>query len=81
MKTIFASKMILFQKTLELKNTIACYYGWQQSMALQGCVPSPQIWAIAQTVSNTLGLLLAKVLLTKVEATNYCLMCSLLQFL
>jgi hypothetical protein len=50
-------------------------------MALQGCVPSPQIWAIAQTVSNTLGLLLAKVLLTKVEATNYCLMCSLLQFL
>ncbi len=39
-KTQFASKVILFQLTLELKNQIAYYYAEQQSMAFQRCVPS-----------------------------------------
>jgi hypothetical protein len=78
---IFASKVILFQETLKLKNTITCYYGQQQSMVIQGCVPSPQVWDVAQTLYNTLRLLLTNVLLTKIEVIGYCLMCLLLQFL
>jgi len=39
--TRFASKVILFQKTLEFKHVIALCYGRQQSLALQGRVPSP----------------------------------------
>jgi hypothetical protein len=36
-------KSDLFQETLEFKNTIACCYGQQQSMALQGCVLNRQV--------------------------------------
>jgi hypothetical protein len=50
-------------------------------MALQGCVSSPRVWDVAQTLSNILGLLLTNVLLTKIEDIGYCLMCLLLQFL
>jgi hypothetical protein len=38
--TQFASKVNLFQLTLESKNQIAYYYAQQQSMAFQRCVPS-----------------------------------------
>jgi hypothetical protein len=50
-------------------------------MALQGCVLSPQVWAMASLVFGTLGLFLANVLLTKAEAIGYYLICLLLQFL
>jgi hypothetical protein len=43
--TCFVSKVILFQKTLELKHGTAFYYKRKQSLALQGCVPSPQVVA------------------------------------
>jgi len=56
-KTKFASKVILFQKTLEFKHTIALCYGQQQLLTFQGHVPSLQIWAIPQVVVNTLGLM------------------------
>jgi hypothetical protein len=39
---------------LEFKHTIALCYGQQQSLALQGHVPSPQVWDIAQVVVDTL---------------------------
>jgi DNA-binding PucR family transcriptional regulator len=55
-KTRFASKIILFQETLEFKHVIALCYGRQQSFALQAYVPSPQVWAIAQVVVDTLKL-------------------------
>jgi hypothetical protein len=51
--TCIASKVILFQKTLEFKHGIALCYKRQQSLALQGCVPSPEVWAIAQVATNT----------------------------
>jgi hypothetical protein len=51
--TCFASRVILFQKTLELKHGIAFCYKGQQSLALQGHVPSPQVWAIFQVVANS----------------------------
>jgi len=54
-KIKFTSKIIIFQKTLEFKYVIALYYGKQQSLTLQGCVPSLQVWAITQIVFNTLG--------------------------
>jgi hypothetical protein len=38
-KTKFASKVILFQKTLEFKHTIALCYGRQWWLAFQGHVP------------------------------------------
>jgi hypothetical protein len=34
---------------------IGLCYGNQQSLALQGRVPSPQVWAITQIIANTLG--------------------------
>jgi len=51
--TCFASRIILFQKTLEVKHGITLCYKRQQSLALQGRVPSPQVWAIAQVVANS----------------------------
>jgi hypothetical protein len=54
-KIKFTSKIVIFQNTLEFKHVIAFYYGKQQSLALQGCVPSLQVWAITQIVFNILG--------------------------
>jgi hypothetical protein len=53
--TCFASRVVLFQKTLELKHGITFCYKRQQSLALQGRVPSPQVWAIAQVAANRWG--------------------------
>jgi hypothetical protein len=39
---------------LVFKYTIALCYGQQQSLTLQGRVPSPQVWDIAQVVVDTL---------------------------
>ncbi len=39
---------------MEFKHTIALCYGQQLSLALQGHVPSPQVWDIAQVVVDTL---------------------------
>jgi hypothetical protein len=47
---LFCSK-----KTLEFKHIIAFCYGNQQSLAIQGHVPSPQVWAMAQIFTNILG--------------------------
>lgn len=55
-KTCFASKVVIFQETIEFKHAIVLCYGSQQSLALQGCVPNPQVWVVAQVVANTLGL-------------------------
>jgi hypothetical protein len=64
-KTRFASKVIWFQKTLEFKYTIALCYGQQQSLAFQSHVLSPQVWAIAQVVVNTLGLVVQQCMLNQ----------------
>jgi hypothetical protein len=42
-KTKFISIVIIFQETFEFKHVIALYHGRQQSLALKGHVPSPQI--------------------------------------
>ncbi len=55
MKTRFVSRIIWFQETLEFKHTIVLCHGRQQSLALQGHMPSPQVWAIVPIVVNTLG--------------------------
>jgi len=55
-KTCFASKVVLFQETIEFKHVIVLCYGSQQSLILQGHVPNPQVWVVAQVVANTLGL-------------------------
>jgi len=34
-------KVVIFQETLELKKTIACFYGQQQSTTLKGHVSNP----------------------------------------
>jgi hypothetical protein len=54
-KTHFASKIILFQKTLEYTNVINIYYT-QQSLALQVRVLGGLTWAIIQIVTETLNL-------------------------
>jgi hypothetical protein len=53
-KKKIASKVILFQDILKFKHVIVFYYGRQQSLALQGYVPSPQVWVIVKVVVNTL---------------------------
>ncbi len=65
MKIRFASKVILFQKTLEFKHVIALCYGRQQSLALQGHVPRPQDGAITQVVVDTLGLVVQQCVLNQ----------------
>jgi hypothetical protein len=40
---------------LEFKHIVAFCYESQHSLTLQGHVPSPQVWAIAQTIANILG--------------------------
>jgi hypothetical protein len=42
-KKCFVSKIILFLKTFEFKHVIAFSYGRQQSLTLQGYVPSFQV--------------------------------------
>jgi hypothetical protein len=64
-KTRFVFQIILFQKTLEFKHAIVLCYGRQQSLALQGHVPSPQVWAIAQIVANTLGFVVQQCVLNQ----------------
>lgn len=50
----FASKVILFQDIHKFKHVIVFYYGRQQSLALQGYVPSPQVWVVAKVIVNAL---------------------------
>jgi hypothetical protein len=57
----------LFQETLEFKHTIALFYGSQQSLAFQGHVPSPQVWAIPQIVVNTWGLVVQQCVLNQTQ--------------
>ncbi len=64
-KTRFVSKVIWFQKTLEFKYTIVLCYGQQQSLPFQNHVLSPQVWAIAQVVVNTLGLVVQQCMLNQ----------------
>jgi len=64
-KTRFVFRIILFQKTLEFKHIIALCYGSEQSLAFQGHVPSPQVWAIAQIVADTLGLVVQQCVLNQ----------------
>ncbi len=53
--TYFASKFILFQEGLDFNHVVVVCYGKQQSLTLQGCVPSFQISTIVQVVVHTLG--------------------------
>lgn len=49
-KIRFASKVIMFEETLEFKEAIVCCYR-HQSFTLQQQVPKPQIWAIAEALT------------------------------
>ncbi len=53
--TCFASKVIIFQETLEYANVINICYT-QQSSTLRAKVPSELTWAIVQTITETLNL-------------------------
>jgi hypothetical protein len=49
----------------EFKHIIALYYESQHSLTVQGHVPSPQVWAIAQTIANILGLMIQQCVLNQ----------------
>lgn len=55
-KTLFASKVVLFQEAFEFKHVIVFHYGSQQLLVLHGHVHTPQVWAIAQVRIKTYGL-------------------------
>ncbi len=56
-KTKFASKVIMFDKTLEFKQIIITYYERKNIVVLQQKVPKAQVWAIAKVVTLTLNLM------------------------
>ncbi len=64
MKTRFASKVVLFQKTLEYANVINIYYT-QQSLVLQAKVLSGLTWDITRIVTETLNLVVHQCLLNQ----------------
>jgi hypothetical protein len=55
-KIKFASRIILFQKTLTYQNANSICYGWQQPLHLQFGIPNCQNWFIVQAIINTLML-------------------------
>ncbi len=54
MKTKFASKVILFQETLEYQDAINLCYGRQETLELQGHVLNARTWAIRKMVCETM---------------------------
>jgi len=54
MKTKFANKVIIFQKTLEYWDTINLFYGRQETQDLQGHVLDAHTWAICKMVVKTM---------------------------
>jgi len=56
-KTKFASKVILFQETLEYQNAINFCYGRQETLELQGCVSNAWTWAIRKVICGTMFLI------------------------
>jgi hypothetical protein len=52
MKIRFASKVILFQKTLEHCNAINLCYGRQKNQEFQGHVSNAHIWAVCNVVDK-----------------------------
>jgi hypothetical protein len=65
----FASKVNLFQKTLEDVHAINIYFTW--SSFLQSRVPNGFTWAIAQVVIETLNLVVHQCVLNKCIRLNY----------
>jgi hypothetical protein len=54
-KTKFASKVIMFEETLEFKQTIITCYGRQNTITLQQKIPKAQVWAIVKVVTSCLN--------------------------
>jgi len=54
-KTKFANKVIMFEKTFEFKNAIIHCYGRQKYVVLQQIVLKAQIWAIVKAITSTLN--------------------------
>jgi len=50
-------------KDLKFKHVVVLYYARWQSLALQGCVLSPQVWVVTQVVANTLRLVVQQCVL------------------
>jgi hypothetical protein len=65
-KIRFASKVFIFQETIEFKHVIALCYGSQQSLTLQGCVPNPQVWIVTQVV-DILGLVVQQCMFNHIQ--------------
>jgi hypothetical protein len=54
-KTRFASKVIMFEKTLEFKQTIITCYKRQKTIALQQKVVKAQTWVVTKVITSTLN--------------------------
>lgn len=63
-KTRFASKVVLFQETLEYADAINICYR-RQSLKLQERVPSGLTWAVARTVTGTLNAIVKQCILNQ----------------
>jgi hypothetical protein len=63
-KTRFASKVVLFQETLEYSLAIIICYQ-RQSLQLQACIPSGLTWAIARVVCDILNPVVEKCIMNQ----------------
>jgi hypothetical protein len=54
-KTKFASKVIMFEKTLEFKQAIITCYKGQKTIVLQQKVVKAQVWVVAKVITSTLN--------------------------
>jgi hypothetical protein len=64
MKIKFVSKVIMFQHALEFKVVIHVCYN-QQTLALQGKIPTSQVWAIVEVIASTLALVVSSCVLNQ----------------
>jgi len=72
-KTRFASKVIMFEETLQFKNAVIFCYGKQNSIVFQQKIPEAQVWAIVEAITSTLHLVvLSHCEMNFVGATSCC---------
>jgi hypothetical protein len=69
----FASKVIMFEKTLRFNQAIIIYYARQKTIILQhNIVPNAQVWAITKAITSCLNLMVLACVMNQFHSHCYC---------
>jgi hypothetical protein len=72
-KIKFASKVIMFEKTLVFNQAIIIYYRRQKNIILQhNVVPKAQMWAITKVITSCLNLMVLACVMNQFHSHCYC---------